>query len=211
MRPCLHPVNLSLRQVLNETGTAIEDVYFVEEGVVSLLTDMADGSAIETGMIGVEGMSGLAALFGTERSSQQVVVQIPGKALRMQAARCKAMFEERTDFRGAVLRFADALMDLTGQTAACNRLHALEQRAARWLLMACVRAGSDTIPMTHEFLSTMLGVRRAGVTTAAGELQRSGLIRYRRGEISVINREGLAASACECYHLDHARFERLTK
>jgi CRP-like cAMP-binding protein len=202
----LDRVNLSQRQVIYETNGPIEHVYFIEEGVVSLLTDMADGAAIETGMVGIEGLIGMQALLGAKRSRQQAIVQIPGKALRLTSARCKAAFEESADLRDKVLRFADTLMNLTAQTAACNRLHSLEQRCARWLLIACERGGSDTIPMTHEFLSSMLGVRRAGVTTAAGELQRSGLIRYRRGEVTVIDRDGLAACACECYRIDHERF-----
>jgi CRP-like cAMP-binding protein len=205
----LSPVILSQRQVIYETGEPIEHVYFIEKGVISLLTDMADGAAIETAMIGIEGMTGVPALLGADGSSQQVIVQIPGEALRMTAALCKVAFEARADFRNKVLRFADVLMNVTAQTAACNRLHSLEQRCARWLLMACERGGSDTVPMTHEFLSTMLGVRRAGITTAAGELQRSGMIRYRRGEVTIVNRESLADSACECYRADHERFARL--
>jgi CRP-like cAMP-binding protein len=205
----LYPVILTQRQVIYETGEPIEQVYFIEEGVMSLLTDMADGAAIETAMIGIEGMIGIPALLGADGSSQQVIVQIPGTAQRMPAALCKAAFEERADFRNKVLRFADVLINVTAQTAACNRLHSLEQRCARWLLMACERGGSDTVPMTHEFLSTMLGVRRAGITTAAGELQRSGMIRYRRGEVTIVNRESLADSACECYRADHERFARL--
>jgi CRP-like cAMP-binding protein len=205
----LYPVILSQRAVIYDTGGPIEHVYFIEKGVISLLTDMADGAAIETAMIGIEGMTGVPALLGADGSSQQVIVQIPGEALRMTAPLCKAVFEDRADFRNKVLRFADVLMNVTAQTAACNRLHSLEQRCARWLLMACERGGSDTVPMTHEFLSTMLGVRRAGITTAAGELQRSGLIRYRRGEVTIVNRDSLADSACECYRADHERLARL--
>lgn len=205
----LEPVVLSHRQVIYQTGGAIECVYFIEEGVVSLLTELADGAAIETGMVGIEGMAGVPALLGAERSNQHAVVQIPGKALRINAARCKTIFDDNVNFRRNVLCFADELMNLTAQTAACNRLHSLEQRCARWLLIACDRSGADTIPMTHEFLSTMLGVRRAGVTTAAGELQRSGLIRYRRGEVTIVNRDSLTQAACECYRADHQRLARL--
>jgi CRP-like cAMP-binding protein len=106
----------------------------------------------------------------------------------------------------AVLRFATALMNLSAQTAACNRLHSIEQRCARWLLMAHDRIQSDIMPMTHEFLASMLGVRRAGVTVTAGELQRSGLIRYHHGQITIRDRDGLQATACECYRIDHERF-----
>ena len=207
----LHPVSLSLRQVLHETGAPIEDVYFIQEGVASILTDMADGASIEVGMIGIEGMIGVAALLGATLSSHQTIVQIPGDALRMSAVECKAAFERSAAVRTLTLRFTESMMNLSAQTAACNRLHSIEQRCARWLLMASDRIGSDVMPMTHEFLSTMLGVRRAGVTVTAQELQRSGLIRYHRGEITITDHDGLAESACECYRIDHARFEQLCR
>jgi len=204
--PALQPVSLSLRQVIHDVSSPIEHVYFVEQGVGSILTIMADDSAIEVGMIGSEGMVGVPAVFGSATSDQRVIVQIPGTALRMDAARCKAAFDESAAVRMAVLRFATALMNLSAQTAACNRLHSIEQRCARWLLMAHDRIQSDIMPMTHEFLASMLGVRRAGVTVTAGELQRSGLIRYHHGQITIRDRDGLQATACECYRIDHERF-----
>ena len=204
--PALQAVPLSLRQVIHDVSSPIEHVYFVEQGVGSILTIMADGSAIEVGMIGSEGMVGVSAVFGSATSGQHVIVQIPGTALRMDAARCKAAFDESAAVRMAVLRFATALMNLSAQTAACNRLHSIEQRCARWLLMAHDRIQSDIMPMTHEFLASMLGVRRAGVTVTAGELQRSGLIRYHHGQITIRDRDGLQATACECYRIDHERF-----
>jgi CRP-like cAMP-binding protein len=203
--PDLSPVSLSLREVLYEVGAPLEYVYFIEQGLASVLTSMADGSGIEVGMIGIEGMVGAAALLGDEVSAQQFLVQVPGNALRMNAARCRATFDQSAGMRAVVHRFVIALLNLGAQTAACNRLHSIEQRLARWLLMASDRIGSDTMPMTHEFLSSMLGVRRSGVTIAAGDLQRSGLIRYRQGQLSIVNREGLEASACECYGIDHDR------
>jgi CRP-like cAMP-binding protein len=136
-------------------------------------------------------------------------VQIPGDALRMNAVRCKAAFDQSAGVRRLALRFTESMLNLSAQTAACNRLHSIEQRCARWLLMASDRIGADVMPMTHEFLSTMLGVRRAGVTVTAQELQRSGLIRYHRGEVTIRDHDGLAESACECYRIDHDRFERL--
>jgi CRP-like cAMP-binding protein len=205
----LCPVSLSLRQILYETGGPLEHVYFIEEGVASVLTTMANGATIEVGMIGAEGMAGLPALLGGEISAQHVVVQIPGNALRMNAALCKTAFEHSATIRATLLRFTEAILNLSAQTAACNRLHAIDQRCARWLLMAFDRTQSDVMPMTQEFLSSMLGVRRAGVTEAAGELQRSGLIRYQHGRITLIDREGLEASACECYRIDHERLLRL--
>ena len=121
----------------------------------------------------------------------------------------KAAFDRSEPVRRVALRFTEALLNLSAQTAACNRLHSIEQRCARWLLMAMDRTETDRIPLTHEFLASMLGVRRAGVTNVAGELQRSGLIRYHHGQLSIIDREGLEANACECYRIDHDRLSRL--
>jgi len=205
----LFPIPLRQRDVLYETGARIEHVYFVEDGVSSVLTDMANGSTIEVGMIGSEGMIGVPAMLGAETSAQQVIVQVGGNALRMNVALCKAAFDQSAAVRRVVHRFTEAMLNLGAQTAACNRLHSVEQRCARWLLMCSDRIQAETMPMTHDFLSSMLGARRAGVTEVAGELQRSGFIRYHRGELTIVDREGLEASACECYQLDHARFERL--
>ena len=198
----LHAVALSQRQIVHAAGAPIEDVYFVEEGLGSVLTNMANGSTIEVGMIGMEGVIGVSALLGAEVSAQMALVQIPGTAFRMSATRCKAIFDQSAAFRAIALRFAEAMLNLSAQTAACNRLHSVEQRCARWLLMASDRIGSQTMPMTHEFLASMLGVRRAGVTTTAGDLQRSGLIRYHHGQLTITDREGLEATACECYPID---------
>jgi CRP-like cAMP-binding protein len=205
----IEPVSLSLRQVLQDTTEPVEYVFFVEQGVTSVLTIMRDGSAIEVGMIGTEGMVGVGALLNPDAPPQRVIVQIPGAALRMPLALCKIAFAGSEAVRTVMLRFAGALLNLSAQTAACNRLHSREQRCARWLLMAYDRAKSETMPMTHEFLATMLGVRRQGLTTMAGALQRSGLITYRQGEITIRDPEGLAARACECYRADHERLARL--
>jgi CRP-like cAMP-binding protein len=205
----LHPVTLSLRQVLYEAGTPLEYVYFIEQGVASILTKMADGSTIEVGMIGMEGMVGVTILLGGDVSAQQVIVQVPGTALRMSAALCKVAFDRSESVRRVALRFVEAILNLTAQTAACNRLHSIEQRCARWLLMAMDRVQSERIPLTHEFLASMLGVRRAGVTTTAGELQRSGLIRYHHGQLTIVDRDGLQAIACECHRIDHDRLIQL--
>ena len=205
----LHPVTLSQRQILYAAGAPIEDVYFVEEGLGSVLTNMANGTMIEVGMIGLEGLIGMPALLGAEVSAQIVLVQIPGSAHRMSASRCKAIFDQSAAFRKIALRFAEAMLNLSAQTAACNRLHSVEQRCARWLLMSSDRIGSDTMPMTHEFLASMLGVRRAGVTATAGDLQRSGRIRYHHGQLTITDRDGLESAACECYVIDHDQLDRL--
>ena len=205
----LQPVSLTLRQVLYEAGGALEFVYFIDEGVASILTSMTNGSTIEVGMIGHEGIAGVAALLGSEVSAQHIIVQAPGTALRMNVAKCKAAFDESAAVRTVMLRFTQALLDLSAQTAACNRLHSIEQRCARWLLMALDRLDGNVLPMTHEFLASMLGVRRAGVTEAVGDLDRSGLIRNHRGQVVIVDRAGLEAVACECYHVDHQRLARL--
>jgi CRP-like cAMP-binding protein len=208
LRSHLHPLNLEQRRVLYEVGATIEHVYFLEQGLGSILTTMADGASVEVGMIGLEGMVGMPAVLGDDVSAQHVVVQLPGSALRLSAAHCKAAFDQSADVRRVLLRFANALLNLSSQTAACNRLHSVEQRCARWLLMSSDRIQSDELPLTHEFLSSMLGVRRAGVSETAGELQRSGLIRYHHGHITIVDRDGLQATACECYRLDRERFDR---
>jgi len=205
----LQPVSLPLKHMLYRIGAPLDFVYFIEEGVASILTSMTDGSTIEVGMVGSEGIVGVAALMGGEASAQQIVVQVPGAALKMPAAKCKEAFDQSPVFRSAALRYVAVLLDLGAQTAACNRLHNIEQRCARWFLMALDRMDGDVLPMTHEFLASMLGVRRAGITETAGELQRSGLIRNHRGEVTVVDRAGLEAAACECYGLDHGRLMRL--
>lgn len=173
-----------------------------------MLMSMANGLTIEVGMIGMEGMVGLAVLLGGEISYRQFIMQSPGTALRMSAAASKTAFEQSPAMRKAVLRFTETLLELTAQIAACNRLHSIEQRCARWVLMASDRTGSDSLPMTHEFMASMLGVRRAGVTTTLGELHRSGLIRNGRGQLTILDREGLELTACECHRSDRARLVR---
>jgi CRP-like cAMP-binding protein len=158
-------------------------------------------------MVGREGIVGLAHLLGAEMMPQQIIVQVPGSALRIGATLLKAEFERSEALRRIVLRLANAALAMTSQTAACNRVHSLEQRCARWLLNASDRIGTDAMPMTHDFLSHMLGVRRAGVTAAASEFQRSGLIRYQRGRLTILDREALVERACECYLVDREQFE----
>jgi len=203
--PDLHLVSWFIGQTLYEVGEPIEHVYFVEQGIASIVTIMANGSTSEVGMIGSEGLVGLAALLGARASAQHIVVQIPGTALRMNVALCKAAFDQRPAFRAIVHRFINSFLNLSAQTAACNRLHSVEQRCSRWLLMCADRTQSETMPVTHEFLASMLGARRTGVTAIARKFRRAGLIDYRHGRITIIDHHGLAALACECYAIDHAR------
>jgi CRP-like cAMP-binding protein len=204
-----HVVSLPARQVLYEEGASFEYVYFIEEGLISNLKLMRDGATAEIGMIGTEGMAGFPALLGAEVSGQHVMAQVPTAALQIGAAACRDAFERSAGIRRVVHRFAVAFLDLAAQTAACNRLHSIERRLARWLLMARDRLQSDRLRLTHEFLASMLGAHRGGVTQIAGELQRSGLIRYHRGQVDILDRAGLEAVACECYQADRIRFESL--
>jgi CRP-like cAMP-binding protein len=205
----LEPVKLPKKQILYEVGAPLEHIYFIEEGLASVLTTMEDGASSEVGMVGPEGVIGVSALLGGKTSAQHVVMQLPGKGHHIAAKRCKCVFDESPRVRAVMLRFIEDLLNLSSQTAGCNRLHSVEQRSSRWLLMASDRVSSNVLPLTQEFLAAMLGVRRSGVSEAASELQRSGLIRYRRGEITIIDRAGLEATACECYALDKQRVERL--
>ena len=205
----LEPVTLPKKRVLFEVGAPLERIYFIEEGLASVLTTMEDGASSEVGMVGSEGVVGISALLGGKVSAQHIVMQLPGCAHHIAATRCKSVFEHSSGVRQVVLRFVEDLLNLSAQTAGCNRLHSVEQRSARWLLMASDRIGSNVLPLTQEFLAAMLGVRRSGVSEAASELQRSGLIRYRRGEITIVDHAGLEETACECYRLDKQRVERL--
>jgi CRP-like cAMP-binding protein len=205
----LHLVALPKKQIIYDVGSPLDQVYFIEEGLASVLTMMEDGTSSEVGMVGPEGLIGVSALLGGKTSAQHIVVQLPGSAYRCPAPVCKAVFDNNPRVRRVVLRFVEDLLNLSAQTAACNRLHQVEQRTARWLLMSSDRTESNVLRLTQEFLAAMLGVRRSGISEAAGELQRSGLIRYRRGEITIIDRNGLEAMACECYGLDRQRVERL--
>lgn len=202
-------VYLPTRRILCEAGTRIEHVYFMEEGLASLLTTMADGTSIEIGMIGREGLAGIAALLGGEVSAQRVIVQVAGTAHRMDLASCRTAFEQSAAVRDGLLHYSEFLFNLSAQTAACNSLHSVEQRCARWLLLSSDRIQSGSVPITHEFLSSMLGVRRVGVTTTVGNLERSGLIQSERGRITIVERDTLEATSCECYRADRARFDRL--
>jgi CRP-like cAMP-binding protein len=203
----LEPVSLRLKKILHQAGAPITHVYFIERGLASVLRTMAEGIAIEVRMVGNEGMTGLPYLLGAHSMREEIVVQVAGAALRMSAAQFKNAFDQREALRGIVLRFINAALSMAVQTAACNRRHSLEQRCARWLLNASDRIRSDTMPMTQEFLASLLGVRRAGVTETASKLQRDRLIQYQRGRLTILDRTGLEDCACECYLVDREEFD----
>ena len=200
-------IPLVQRDVLYRAGEQIEYLYFVERGIISLITIMSDGGTSEGGMIGTEGVLGFPALLGSSIASQHGIVQLPGFARRMPIAIGNRLFAELPLFRAAALRFVSYLTDTGLQTAACNRLHPAAQRAARWLLMMDDRV-PHTLQLTQEFLAAMLGVRRTGFTVIAQALRRLGLIEYSHGSIRITDREGLQAVACECYARDWQRFHQ---
>lgn len=195
----LEPVNLNFGQVLYEPGDMIRHVYFPSDSLVSLLT-LADGHlALEVGMVGYEGMVGTPIALGVKVSPVRALVQGSGTALRMTAPRFHSEFRRSPSLQRALYLYIHELIAQVTQTAACNRFHMVEARLARWLLMTSDRVLANEFKLTQEFLAHMLGVRRVGVTTAAGALQRQKLIRYSRGNITILDRGGLEAVACKCY------------
>ncbi len=202
-------VDLPLRQVVMAPDEEITAVYFPETGWISMIARMADGNSAEVGIVGLEGMVGLPILMGVETSSVEGLVQGSGAMLRMSAQAFRQALDETPELRKSLLRYAVAFQDQVTQTAACNGNHALDQRMARWLLMAHDRAEDDDFPMTHEFLATMLCVHRPGITTTARLFQQVGFIKYGQGRLRVTDRAGLEAAACECYETVRRRFDVL--
>jgi CRP-like cAMP-binding protein len=209
LRPNLEPVTFSLGKVVYESGGQMRHVYFPTTSHISLLYRMIDGSTAEMGLVGNEGVVGIALFMGGETTPSHAVVQGGGVALRIKAKAMLDEFKRGGEFQLLLLRYTQALITQISQTAVCNRLHSVEQRLCRWLLMTHDRTESDELQMTHEFISHMLGVRREGVTLAAHRLQEAGMIRYVRGHINILDRERLLAHVCECYQVVRAEHARL--
>jgi CRP-like cAMP-binding protein len=207
LEPHLERVSLSFKQGVHDPGKPIEHMYFVESGVVSLVTDLENGGTIETGTVGRESVVGVSAFLGLRLASSRAFCQIPGKAMRIPVPIMVAERERNTHFARMILRVTNATMSMLAQTAACNRAHPVEERMCRWLLMTHDRVDGDEFPLTQEFLAQMLGVRRPSVNTAGLTLQQAGLIRYSRGRIVIVDRKGLEASSCECYAHIAGEFE----
>jgi len=207
--PKLEPAPFRRGQSLHEADKPISYVYFPRTGVASMVARLLEGGVIEVATIGNEGVVGLASFIGNGNSSMEVFVQIPGEALRMRADAFLREVRGSSAWRDILRRYSQALLTQVGQSAACNRAHPIEQRCARWLLMSHDRVLGDEIALTHEYLGEMLGVRRAGVTQAAGKLKRQKLIDYHRGRIRVLDRKGLEKAACECYEFIRAHHDRL--
>ena len=207
--PQLTPARLHLKDVLIEADVPIRDVYFPRHGVCSVLATEQEGGAIEVGTIGFEGFIGLPVLNGADAMPYRVIVQVTGDAWRLSADAFRQLLDERPIFRKLLLRYSQYFTDQVSQHAACNQLHTVEERAARWLLLTHDRVRADTFEMTHEFLSLMLGVRRAGVSVAMGTLQAAGVLRYVRGRVAVLDRAGLKEASCGCYQITRTALDRL--
>jgi CRP-like cAMP-binding protein len=209
LRPHLEEVALARHQVLYEPNGVIARAYFPHDAVVSLLTTLSHGPSVESAMIGCEGMVGVPLAANHNQSPSRAVVQVPGRAAAIPAERLQRPLQESHSLRTLLGRYTYAFMAQVAQSVACNAVHAAEQRLARWLLGATDRRRDTPIPVTHEFLAEMLGVGRPTVTLVARQLQGAGLIDYRRGSITVTNREGLEGAACECHRTVSRVYEDL--
>jgi CRP-like cAMP-binding protein len=205
----LEPVELPLGKVLYESGRAMTHVYFPTTSIVSLLYVMADGASAEIAVVGNEGIVGIALFMGGESTPSRAVVQSAGLGFRMRGELLKDEFNRSGPVLHLLLRYTQALITQMAQTAVCNRHHSLDQQLCRWLLLSLDRLQEPELQMTQELIANMLGVRREGVTEAAANLQRAGLIQYRRGHITVVDRQGLEQRTCECYAVVRKEYERL--
>ena len=200
---------MPLGEALYESGGRLHHVYFPTTSIVSLLYVLADGASAEIAVVGNEGILGISLFMGGETTPSRAVVQSAGYGYRLKAQLLKQEFNRAGPVLHLLLRYTQALITQMAQTAVCNRHHSVEQQLCRWLLLSLDRLSSNSLTMTQELIANMLGVRREGVTEAAGNLQRSGLIRYSRGRIEVLDRPGLEKAVCECYAVVKAEFDRL--
>ena len=207
--PHLQPVDLPRNLPLYEAGQPIEFAYFLEGGICSIVATMQNGTTVEVGLVGREGFMGIPVLLGTVSCPNRSFMQIPGHGFRVKARILKEQFDASAPLRSYLLRCVQGALTQTAQTAACNRIHDLHERLARWLLMCRDRVQTDQIPITQELLAIMLGTRRSSVAVASARLQKAGLITHTRGRVAIHNRSGLLDAACECYQVVHNEAVRL--
>jgi CRP-like cAMP-binding protein len=207
--PTLEPMRMPLGQALYESGGAQGYVYFPTSSIVSLLYVLENGSSAEIAVTGCEGLVGIALFMGGETTPSRAVVQSEGNGYRLKASLLKKQFERGGPLQLLLLRYTQALITQMTQTAVCNRHHSVDQQLCRWLLLSLDRLPANRLVMTQELIANMLGVRREGVTEAAGKLQADGLIEYSRGRITVVDRPGLEARVCECYAVVKREYDRL--
>ncbi len=209
LAPQLELVPMPLGAVVCEPGIPMRHVYFPTTAIVSLLYVMENGASAEIAVVGNEGIVGVSLFMGGETTTSRAVVQSAGHAWRLTGPLLKDAFFRAGPMQRLLLRYTQALLTQMAQTAVCNRHHSVDQQLCRWLLLSLDRLPSNELTMTQELIANMLGVRREGVTEAAGSLQQAGLIRYSRGKITVVNRPGLEARVCECYQVVKKEFDRL--
>ena len=209
--PFLERVEMQVGQPITDPDEPIPFLYFPYDAVTSTTQEMSDGSTIETGLMGIEGLSGVQVWLGQRSTAATTFVQVPGMAHRISTEDfIREIREKRSSPLNDLIRsYVHAFLVITSMTAACNRLHSIDQRLCRWLRMTYNRARRTEYPLRHEFLAQMLGVQRPTLSTAASMLQKAGLISYRYGKLNIINPEGLVAGACECYHMMEAQFDKI--
>ena len=207
--PLLKRVDLQLGDVIHEAGEAPDYVYFPTDAIISLLYVMSDGASGEIAVVGFEGLAGIMVFMGGESTPSRAIVQSAGTAFRLPAGALRREFHDCSDMRMLMLRYTQALITQMAQPAVCNRHHTIEQQLCRWLLLSLDRLPTNELSMTQELIANMLGVRREGVTEAAGRLQKKGVIEYSRGHITVLDRNKLEALSCECYAAVRRETERL--
>ncbi len=205
--PKLELLRLQPRQVLHEAGDALKSAYFCNTGLISILSVLSDGKTVEVGLVGREGLIGLPLIAGFRTSATRSVVQIEGTALRVDADTLAVILRQCPRLERKLQQFSQIMAMQATQIAACNRLHEVEERLARWLLMSADRVGTSSLGLTQEVLGQMLGARRSSVTVAAGILQKAGLISYTRGDVRIVQRAKLEQAACECYGLMRRQVE----
>jgi CRP-like cAMP-binding protein len=208
--PKLKRIELPSGTIIDEAGQTVRRVYFPTDSIVSLLHEMLDGATAEVAVVGNEGVVGIAVFMGAESTPNQAVVQSGGLAFVLPATELRKEFHEHAEVRTLMLSYTQVLITQMAQTAACNRHHTIEQQLCRWLLLSLDRLPGERLKMTQELIANMLGVRREGVTEAAGKLQRIGVIEYTRGLIHVVDRERLERLSCECYEVVRREAERLS-
>jgi len=209
LRPHMEQVALARSQTIIEPHVPMKDIYFPLNALLSMVTVMEDGSSVECGSIGREGLSGVPVLLEAVETSMQTVVQVSGEAIRARADAVKEVYDRGGVRKRLLNRYMHTVIVVGSQSTACNRVHHIEARLARWLLMSSDGVGSDEVNITHEYLAVMLGVRRAGVSEAAAKLQEQNLIRYTRGSVHLLDRASLESAACECYCVVKTEYERL--
>jgi CRP-like cAMP-binding protein len=208
--PELEPVALQLGETVHEAGDRVKHLYFPNRNTMfSLLSTSQDANAVEVAVTGWEGFVGFAPLMGAPSSPHQIISQIPGVALRIKAEVLRKAFEASQEVRTLLLRYVQAVLSQISQTALCNRIHSVEERLGRWILVSRDRTEDHQLPLTHEFLARMLGVNRSTVSLTAATLQKAGLIRYSRGKFTVLDREGLQDVACDCYSIVREQYKSL--